>query len=1406
MNRRTNLFNALGFILMLLISQTGWGQLSRPFFKHLTVEDGLSNNWVKSIVKDQSGYMWFGTFNGLNRYDGTAFRALMKGPETQLTDNFIESMAVDRAGNLWVGTFSFGLNRFDPRTETFTQFTSNDTLAHSVMGNRIKVIYPDRSGRIWLGTDYGLEILDPASGRVQSFKHDPQDSRSITPGLVTSILEDKEGVFWIGTKQGLNRLDASQGTFTRFLHDQDQSSTLSSNDVTDLYQDKYGDLWIGTWGGGLNQLNLQTGAIRRYLHSSNQKGGIGHNTILALEGDGENLLFVATEGGGLNVFDIQRQTFQYWKPDFTDPSSINSNSIHALYFDSDTEILWAGSYNGGVNYFSKWDKPFLRYRAQVDGLNNNHVTSLEEDDSGQLWIGTDGGGVNILNPQSGAFRYIGLDEGLQNQAILSLLADREGRMWVGTYDGGIDVFGSDLRHIDRFTHDPNHPKSLSGRHVNAIYQDLRGLIWIGTMSGGLNLFDPDTKTFTQFQHRPNDSSSLIDNFIYGIFEDRLGRLLVQTGKGLEVFDYRTLTFSRFNSSPEGHFDIPGVIMEDSQGNLWVGSKERGLFRVDRTGVQITTYTEADGLPSNSISGILEDASGNLWISTHRGLCKFEEGVIKPERKQFHVFSPEDGLQGSEFKRGAYCQLSDGTLAFGGQYGFNLFDPKAIRRNPFVPPVEITEMRLFNKPVDFREGAWLNAPVSELELIELDYQQTVITFEFSALNYLLPERNQFAYMLDGFEDIWNYVGSQNHATYTNLDPGTYTFHVKASNNDGVWNQQGTTIKLRITPPWWELLYVKILAGLLLVGLVLGYFRMRTIQLKRSKRKLERKVAIRTADLKEATTLSEERRTEISRQNEALIQQNQELEEQARKIQKLADEVRTLNEAKLKFFTSISHELRTPLNLILWPLEEMIAQNKHPESTQSRFQLMWQNARTLTKLINQLLDFRKMDSGSFQLRKGLYEVVAETRGVVESFHDWAQRKQLTFHLQLPDAPQEVWVDWDHWEKILSNLISNACKYAPDGGNIWLDIQDIPETKDHPRIFRIMIWDDGPGIAEEQRNRIFDRFYEGGPSGFASSGIGLALVKELVELQGGSIELISPPNQGACFEVRLPILSQPQDGMEPQMTYPEISLPSEFELGVEAALPSTGGKDLPTILIVEDHADIRNYMRSQLESLYQIVTAANGKEGCEKALKELPDLVISDVMMPEMDGFELCKTLKEDDRTSHIPVILVTARSGEENLLAGLSIGADDYIAKPFSFQLLQLKIQNLFFTRAKLISQLSQNPFSPPEKLATTDRDRAFLKLAEETVRDHLSNSNLDVETFCEPFGMGRRNVLRKMKALTGLSINEYIRHLRLNVAHQLLESGEVNVSEAAYEVGFTDPKYFSNCFKKQFGILPKDLKR
>ena len=816
-----------------------------------------------------------------------------------------------------------------------------------------------------------------------------------------------------------------------------------------------------------------------------------------------------------------------------------------------------------------------------------------------------------------------------------------------------------------------------------------------------------------------------------------------------------------------------------------------MFRLDTKTFNHLNITSRDGLPNDAINGILEDSHGNLWISTNKGISRFD-----PVKFIFRNYDVSDGLQSNQFSYSSVLKTRDGWFYFGGIYGFKVFHPDSIRENTVIPPVIITDFRLFNQPV--QPGASdspLSTHISETNQIELNHKQSVISFEFTALNFTSPEKNEYEYIMEGFETIWNKTGTQRIATYTNLAPGDYTFRVRGSNNDGIWNETGASVNLTLRPPYYK---TRLAFALYTLLFILMLFLFRNYTLSRAQMKNEIK-------LKEF--------------------EKQQIEE--------------VNQMKLKFFTNISHEFRTPLSLILSPLEKLVGDNKFDDSTNHLFKLMYRNASRLLRLINQLMDLRKIEKGSMNLRVAENNIVAFLTEIKSAFDQLASDHRIEYIFKSQNESFMVYFDSEKVEKIIFNLLSNAFRFTPDGGKISLRFKVFSDTELHPvdkkskRInktqsfpdhfkngfIEISITDTGTGITPEEQEKIFDRFYQAGlqesvKGGYytTGTGVGLSLVKDLAELHKGIIKLKSHPGAGSRFSLLLPV--DPSCYTQNEIVVPETPISSEFkslrvddenyensektEISKKAASHTA---ETPIILVVEDSSDIRDFIRMSLEDEYRVFEAKNGKEGIENARTIVPDLIISDIMMPITDGIEMARLLKEDEVTSHIPLIFLTSKTGEMNQMEGFETGGQDYIVKPFNPKILLLKIKNILSSHQKIKQKIKKQILLEPSEVKIESIDEKFLKRAVEIVEKNIAEPEFDVTAFVNEIGMSRSVLYRKIQAVTGQSANEFINNIRLKRATQLLSKKSMNISEVSYSVGFNDPQYFSKCFRKEFGVSP-----
>ncbi len=1384
-------------------------------FKHLSVEDGLSQSTVWSIYQDTEGFMWFGTRDGLNKYDGYQF-TVYKNDATNpysLSNNNIRAIYEDDSGAFWIGTYGGGLNKFNRKNETFSHYRNEPGNRNSLSHDIIFSIYKGDSGVLWIGTyGGGLNRFNCEDEIFRHYKNDTNDPKSLISNRITSLYVDHSNTLWVGTNKGLDKFDKEKQQFFHYRLNTEMSENETENYIWSIYEDRSGILWIGT-DKGLNQFDRENGASIHYQIYPNSPNSLSSNDVRFIYEDYSNTLWVGTFGGGISQFDRVTKTFKHYKNVPGQAKSLSDDLVLSMCQDQ-SGGFWVGTFDGGINQFDRFGKKFMHYKSNPDvsnSLSDNNVMSIFEDHLGDIWIGTFGGGLNRYNRHTKKFfHYASHPDSshlLSGNNVTSIYEDTSGILWAGTISKGLNKFNRQTERFTHFQHRPNNPNSLSDNSILSVYESRDGNLWIGTLNGGLNQFDRESKKFKSYQHNPNDANSLSHNAVYSICEDSFGMLWIGTsGGGLNRFDPQTKKFINYKNDPSNTNSLSNnniySLYEKPTGVLWIGTAGGGLNKFDYQNKIFTHYREKAGLPNNVVYGILEDDQGFLWLSTNRGISKFNPNVANTsENLSFKNYDVIDGLQSSEFNVGAYHKSRSGEMFFGGVNGFNSFYPDRIKDNLYLPPIVFTDFQVFNQSVKIDGN---NKPVladtlgankllqlstlQQADRVALSYKENVFSFGFAALNYISPEKNQYAYMMEGFDKNWVYIGNKREATYTNLDPGEYIFKVKGTNNDGIWNNKGTAIQIIITPPFWNTLWFRFLVAF--VSLALGFigYRARVRNIKTQKKKLEKLVMERT----------------------------NELQVQKEFIEKQAEKLLELNRIKSRLFTNISHEFRTPLTLILGPLNELIFNNEYHKE-KNTFLMMRENASRLLRLITQLLYLSKIEAGKMELSPSPGDIIAFIKRLILSFSSLSEHKQIILKFKTQYDRLKIYFDHDALEKIIYNLLSNAFKFTSPNGKITVEVT----ANAHSVI--IGVSDTGKGIPADKLRSIFDRFYQGDDSRTREHegiGIGLSLTKELVELCGGTIGVKSELGVGTEFVVSLPlkpdsvkirnaiplVVDVPQsvsypasliDFEKPQTNYDEIGEKEEIE---------SDSEELPIVLIVEDNLEVQQYIRKILSKNYQIIVAAHGREGIQKAQQLIPDLIISDVMMPKMDGYELCHILKTNEITSHIPIILLTAKASDENKIKGLEIGADAYITKPFIPKELYIRIKNLIEQRQKLRKQFSREVGFQPHKIAVTSLDEAFLKKIHAIIEEYINDPTFSSTILRNKIGMSRTQFHRKLRALTGQAPGQLIRSTRLNRAMQLLEKRAGSVSEIAFEVGFNNLSYFSKCFREQFGQLPSEFEK
>jgi ligand-binding sensor domain-containing protein/signal transduction histidine kinase/DNA-binding response OmpR family regulator len=1356
------------FIIILFLLRPGFstGQakdsdIENIKLKHFSLEEGLSQSSVLSICQDREGFLWFGTRDGLNKFNGYEFKVYRHNSldSTSLSNNYIKVIFEDNAGNMWIGTH-YGLNLYNREEDVFKPvFQFNKGYGNGI--NEVWSIVQGQENDLWIGTSSGLyrynilknsTIPDPRTGNHQILK-----------SPIRSLAMDENGKIWIKTTMSLvvyNPADGNQVIHTEFS-DNPEKSKLKH--LSALYFDRSGNLWLGD-KNGLSLLNKESNTTEPFRCENKPDLEIRDEVRTILE-DYQGNLWVGTYNG-IYIINEERTNIVQFIYENYNKNSLSQNSVYKIIEDSKGDI-WIGTYAGGVNYFDRsYDSFKLFSPGTKNGLNYKVVSSIIEDGDKGLWIGTEGGGVNYYDKIEKTFRYYRHKEkdlySLSSDNVKSMLQDSDGNLWIGTHDGGLNFldFSNPKEKFITFWNNPKDSLSLSNDRVIALFEDIKGKIWIGTSGGGINVIDKSTKKILRLK----EASDIISDFVFVFSQAKDKNELYAGGrKGLAKINIETKKVERVTF--ELHDDLitnNAVISlyEDELENLWVGTDGDGLYKYNLENKGKIKFGTTDGLPSEVVYGILPDDKGNLWLSSNNGLTKFNM-----KTNQVKNFDVSDGIQGREFNYGAYLKSRNGELMFGGANGLTYFKSNEIIENSFVPPVLITGVKINNKPI----SGWSNKGIT------LEYNQNMFSIDYIALSYSKSNKNQYAYFLDGFDEGWNFVEDKKAATYTNIDPGTYTLKVKGSNSDGLWNERGAQLKIRILQPpwktWWAYIFYFLLLGIL-------FWIARKYYFIRVREKIE-----------------------------------------LRKEREAKEKIEEVNALKLELFTNISHDFRTPLTLIIGPLKRMLYDNVGNAFVRKQHEIMHRNANLLLQLINQFLDFRKTETGNLKLRISNNNIVAFLEEIKLSFTELAKANKINFYLKTPSSKIMLWFDRVKLKEVIYNLLSNAFKYTESGKDIYIQLslvnRSIIDTELRSTI-RIDIIDEGSGIDIEGLDAIFNRFYQMGNNykNLLGSGIGLALSKRLVELHNGEIEVESNKGKGTCFSVYIPIGLEHFEGDNIQISKlntenQHILSDSKFPVTINSNLyqeVNTNGNELditkPTILIVEDNIDVRTYLMDIFYKQYNVLQAANGKEGLSLAKIKKIDLIISDIMMPVMDGIEFCEKIKSNIVTSHIPIILLTAKTSPNSQLSGYKTGADVYITKPFDPQILELRVENLLLSRNNLIEKFRKELILEPKSLAPTSEDEKFLKKAFQIVEENLYNESFTIPEFLDYFPMSRSVLYRKIKSTTGKSISEFIRTIKLKKVSQLIEQRtDLNIADIAYQLGFNDLKHFRKSFKELFGVLP-----
>jgi len=1343
------------FLFTLLSAQAGYGQfngaqnndvpkLASYAIKTYNINSGLPSNSTTCAIKDKNGFLWVGTENGLCRFDGYNFKTFINvpGDSTSLTNNYINALIQDKSGRIWVGTLD-GLNLLDPLTEKFKRFSHQDRVTASLSNNKIWSLLADHDNNIWIGTDDGFDRFIEKTKSFEIFQPNPADANAIRGKSVNSIVEDRQHNLWLGNwGGGLNKFNKRTKKFINFYQVQN-ANEKNPNDVWNICLDDAGNIWVGTYWKGLFKFDVRAEKFTAYPSPGNEIQGVFR--ILNL---GRNLMVLGCDKGF------------YWFNSLTNAwqkiDNLTSFQQAGILQDNDG-IIWLCSMEG----LTKLDKQQYKFSFYPFVNEKRIVKSILVKDNA-VWVGTNNGltTIQLDTKASKTFLHSNSPQSLKSNAINKLYLDTRGKLWDLT-EFGFDEYNDKT---GAFTHYSHH-SSLGSFFNEDVFRDILevapGDYWLAT-DAGLKIFHSKTNTFTHYYNQKDKPYSLSSNHLYCLLKDDNNNVWIGTeGGGLNRFVQSSQRFYSYQANDKktgsiSNNDIHHIFL-DSDHNIWICTQD-GLNKYNKSTDSFQIFSTKDGFASNVFKQMVEDPAGNLWVLTETGISCFNPKSLKVTN-----FDEGDGV----FANSVIFKVNAHQLLLCGNKGLVSFDPLALNFNKVAPPVYFSDFQIFNKSVPPGNDSPLKEAIQNANKIVLNYGQSVFSIEFVALNYTHTEKNSYAYKLENFDTRWNYVGNQRKATYTNLSPGKYIFWVKASNNDGVWNERGKSLVIIVTPPWYMTWWAYLVYASLFCAAVYGYIYYNNRQ---AKLRYEVKLAhIETEKEKE------------------------------------------LHEKKLSFFTNISHEFRTPLTLIINPLKEILYKGGN-DIDQQNLNIINRNAKRLLSLVDQLLLFRKADADADELKLARINMVELSKEVFLCFTHQAKSKMLRFEYFCAEDKIEIIADREKIEIVLFNLLSNAIKFTDVGGEVSMRIE---QAEDH---LNIQVRDTGCGIGQTTGDKLYNKYYQEYQHSTLSKGglgIGLFLVKNYVERHSGKITYESEPGKGTVFNLEL---LKGGDHFEATTIMEAPVKRSVFfdeligeEAGSERPDPVEKDKPFPaeimadrkSMLIIEDNKEISEYIRLVFMADYLVYEADNGESGLKMVKDLMPDIVISDVMMPGMSGIELCTLIKEDPELNHIPVILLTAITAPEIKLKGVEGGADDYISKPFEKEMLVARVKGLLKTRNDLQRYFFNEITLKPNSLKISQEYKDFLQKCLDIVERHLDDPDFSIKTLASEIGMSHSNVYRRIKSISGQSLNSFIRFIRLRKAAKIFLTTDSTVSETAYKVGFHDPKHFREQFAKLFGLNPSD---
>ena len=1332
-------FTQINLILLFLLIQPISIKAIHMNFRKYEVNNGLSENTIQCIIQDNRGFMWFGTNDGLNRFDGNEFKIFKHeiNNSQSLGNNFVISLFQDIDNRIWVGTDS-RIYIFNPNTETFQPFSYKTADGISI-NTGVTSIQAENNDKIWIGTRSQGAFCFNKKSQVLTQYIAGNDNQTIRSNVVWRVFKDYAGNIWFGSRNGLSTYNKETAEFVTY-GTRDKNSPISDPEVLSIFEDSEGIFWLGTWEGGLVKFNRTANEFTSFFTHQSETYITHIRSIFEYTKD--ELLIGSDDG----LYLFNKNTTEYSRiDDPLDPKSLSDQNVYAIYKDREDGI-WIGTYFGGINYLSPNSQVIEYYypHPPKNSLSGKAVSQFCEDEKGNLWIATEDGGLNYFNTTTKQFKtYLpNNDKSEISYHNIHALTIFNEKLWIGTFSRGLDVMDLKTGKFKNYQFNQDDPNSLNDNCVFSLYKSEDDQLYIGT-TAGLNRFNPSTDNFTRIKE--------VQGFVYDMTDDHQGNFWV-AGYGEGVFKYnkQSKTWKNYRNIKDDKKSLPfnkiSDVYLDKQKRLWFSTEGGGVSKYNYDTDDFYTINSLDGLPNNVVYGVIDDNYGNIWVSTNMGIS-----CIDLNTKKIKTYTQEDGLQSNQFNYRSSLKTKNGKFYFGGINGFNAFYPNEIKENKYNPPVIITNFELLDTDVLQNNDTSFIELLNSTKHITLKHNEASFRISFVNLSYQAPSKNTNAYILENLNSRWIQTNSPNQASYINLKHGEYIFRVKGANNDGKWNNEGDYIKITILPPFWKTNYAYLLYFLIMAGIILLIIKNYvSISQTRQNKKLE--------DFR----IKKEKETYIS---------------------------------KINFFTNIAHEIRTPISLIKAPLDCIKTKKISQQELDDNIKVIDKNADRLLNLINQLLDFRKIEDNSYKLKFEPLEFNSLIADICYRFKPTASQRNISINTQIPDTTITCNADRDGITKIFSNLMTNAIKFTHSTVTISL--------KKSEDFVIIEVADDGQGIPLKYQERIFDPFFQvdaaNNDDKKNGTGIGLAFSRQLAEKHNGNLKLIES-REGKCI-FQITISTNLKSEIKQEKRIPTQLKPQSNQSNLTSHAESN---EKPSILIVEDNEDLSNFLEKNLKLEYTIYTAENGRIALEILENTTISIIISDVMMPEVDGIELVQKTRENEQSSHIPIILLSAKTNLDTKIEGLDFGADSYIEKPFSLDYLKAQVNSLLKNRKIILEKFANTPFVPYGSLANNKKDEEFLNKLNKEIENSLLDPEYSIENLANALSMSRSNLQRKIKGISGMTPNDYLRVYKLKKAAKLIIEGEYRINEICFLVGFNNPSYFSKCFHKQFGKLPSEF--